>query len=71
VHKDASNMVSFMKNMDKDILLEKLITYVIEQEQHNIGSQIGFDQNAVDEMIRGYVAEEKATKNNNRRKRRR
>jgi ATP-dependent RNA helicase DeaD len=71
VHNDASDMVSFMKNMDKDVLLEKLISYVIEQEQHNIGSQIGFDQNTVDEMMRGYVAEEKATKNNNRRKRRR
>jgi len=71
VHKDAQNMLSFMRNMDKDVLLEKLISYIIEQEEHNIGSQIGFDQNMVDEMMRGYIADEKATKNNNRRKRRR
>jgi ATP-dependent RNA helicase DeaD len=71
VHNDASEMLSFMKNMDKDILLEKLISYVIEHEQHNIGSQIGFDQNMVDEMMKGYIAEEKATRSHNRRKKRR
>ena len=64
-------MLSYLKQMDKDVLLEKLISYVIEQEQHNIGSQIGFDQNTVDEMMKGYIADEKATRSHNRRKKRR
>ena len=71
VHNDASDMLSHLEHMDKDVLLEKLISYVIEHEQHNIGSQIGFDQNTVDEMMKGYMAEEKATRSHNRRKKRR
>ena len=67
----ASHMLEYMSNMDKDILLEKLMSNILEQEQHNIGSQIGFDQNTVDEMIEGYEDEQKATRNNNRRKKRR
>ena len=68
---DASKLLAYMGEMDKEILLEKLISYLIEQEQHNIGTQIGFDQNTVDEMMQGYVAEQKATRNTNRRKKRR
>jgi len=58
-------------SIDKDVLIEKLISYVIEHEESNIGSQIGFDQNTVDEMMKGYRAEEKATRSHNRRKKRR
>lgn len=71
IHAHASQMVSLMGSVDKDILIEKLISYVIEHEEHNISSQIGFDQNTVDEMMRGYMADEKATRSHNRRKKRR
>jgi len=71
IHNDASDMIDYMGEMDKDILLEKLISRLIEDEQHNIGSQIGFDQNMVDSMMEGYISEKKATRNNNRRKKRR
>ena len=71
IHNDATDMLDYMSNIDKDRLLEKLISNILEQEQHNIGSQIGFDQNSVDEMIEGFKGEQKATRNNNRRKKRR
>ncbi len=71
IHNDAAELLTYMGDMDKEVLLEKLISRMIEQEQHNIGSQIGFDQNAVDEMMQGYVSDQKATRNNNRRKKRR
>ncbi|TET90443.1 MAG: DEAD/DEAH box helicase [Sulfurovum sp.] len=71
IHNDASEMIAHMGDMDKEMLLEKLISRLIEDEQHKVGSQIGFDQNTVDEMMRGYVGEQKATRNNNRRKKRR
>jgi len=64
-------MIAHMGDMDKEMLLEKLISRLIEDEQHKVGSQIGFDQNTVDEMMRGYIGEQKATRNNNRRKKRR
>ncbi len=71
IHSDASEMITHMGSMDKEILLEKLISHLIQDEQHNVGSQIGFDQNTVNEMMQGYIGDQKATRNNNRRKKRR
>jgi ATP-dependent RNA helicase DeaD len=71
VHKHAQKLIEYMGDIDKDILLEKLISAFIEQENNNIGSQIGFDQNTVDSMLQTYEGEQKATRNNNRRKKRR
>jgi len=71
IHNDASEMIAHMGDMDKEMLLEKLISRLIEDEQHKVGSQIGFDQNTVDEMMQGYIGEQKATRNSNRRKKRR
>ena len=71
VHKHAENLINYMGDIDKDLLIEKLISCFIEKEDQNIGSQIGFDQNTVDSMMQNYVGEQKATRNNNRRKKRR
>jgi ATP-dependent RNA helicase DeaD len=71
VHEDTSKMLSYMEDMDKTLLLEKLMSYLIGEEKQNIGSQIGFDQDTVDEMIDGYNSEQKATRNNNRKRKRR
>ena len=71
IHNNASDMLDYMGDMDKTLLLEKLISRMIDQEKNNVGSQIGYDQNTVDEMIQGYMGERKATRNNNRRKKRR
>jgi len=71
VHNEAQALISYMGDIDKELLLEKLISCFIDSEQPNVGSQIGFDQNTVDEMMQGYVSEQKATRNNNRRKKRR
>jgi len=70
IHSDASKMISYMSEMDSKILVEKLISSLIAQEKQHIGTQIGFDQNTVDEMMQGYVGEQKATRNNNRRRKR-
>jgi len=71
LHNDAADMLEYMGDMDKTLLLEKLISRLIDQEQDNVGSQIGYDQNSVDEMIKGHNVDQKATRNNNRRKKRR
>jgi len=71
IHNDAQTLISYMSDMDRELLLEKLISCFIEREEYNVGSQIGFDQATVDEMMQGYIGEQKATRNNNRRKKRR
>ena len=70
IHNDALDMLNYLEDMEKDVLLEKLISHLIEQKKQYIGTQIGFDQNTVDEMIEGYNGEKKATRNNNRRRKR-
>jgi ATP-dependent RNA helicase DeaD len=71
VHSEAHRVIGALGEMGRELLLEKLVSSVIEQEQHHVGSQIGFDQNTVDEMLESYENEQKATRNNNRRKKRR
>jgi ATP-dependent RNA helicase DeaD len=71
IHNDAENMLAYMGDMDRDLLLEKLMSRLISQEQQHVGTQIGFDQKTVDEMLQGYSVEQKATRNNNRRRKRR
>ena len=71
VHTEAQRVIDALGDMDRELLLEKLVSAVIAQEQHNVGSQIGFDQERVDAMLESYRSEQKATRNTNRRKKRR
>ncbi|MEY3002289.1 MAG: hypothetical protein RLZZ428_664 [Pseudomonadota bacterium] len=68
---EVASLMNSFGEMDQRLLLEKLFSYVIEKEQQNMGSQIGFDQESVDEMMEAYVCEQKTTRNTNRRKKRR
>jgi len=70
INKDASEMLAYLSGMDQKLLLEKLMSYMLFAEEHHIGTQIGFDQTTVDELMQGYVSEKKATRNNNRRRKR-
>ncbi len=71
VHTQAQDLIETLAEMDRELLLEKLVSYFIEQESQAVGTQIGFDQKKVDEMLESYESEQKATRNNNRRKKRR
>ncbi len=71
VHIQAQEVIGAISDMDRELLLEKLVSAFIEREDHNIGSQIGFDQAQVDAMLESYESEQRATRNNNRRKKRR
>ena len=71
VHTQAQEVVAAMSDMDRELLLEKLVSAFIEREEHNIGSKIGFDQAQVDAMLESYESEQRVTRNNNRRKKRR
>ena len=71
VHTQAQEVIGAISDMDRELLLEKLVSAFIEHEERNIGSQIGFDQAQVDAMLESYESEQRATRNNNRRKKRR
>jgi len=71
VHTQAQDLIETLSEMDRELLLEKLVSDFIAHESQAVGSQIGFDQKKVDEMLESYESEQKATRNNNRRKKRR
>ena len=71
IHSDAATLLGYMKEMDTTLLLEKLISRLIEQEKHQFSTQIGFDQDTVDEMLEDYSTEQKETRGSNRRRKRR
>jgi len=71
VHNDASDMIAYMNDMDKDLLLEKLMSRLLGQEQQHVGTQIGFDQETVDEMMHNYAGEQRSSRSNNRKRKRR
>ena len=71
IHPNAEKMLDYIGEMDRQTLLQKLLSAYMESEQSSIGSQIGFDQQTVDEMLQSYVSEQKATRSSNRRKKRR
>ncbi len=67
----AKEIIDFTGDMSKEILLEKLVSAYIQKEQQSIGTSIGYDQETVDEMMASYSQDQKATRSNNRRKKRR
>jgi len=71
IHSEAEYLIKYLGNIEKELLLEKLISCFIEKEQHNVGSQIGFDQQTVDSMMQEFSSEQKTAKNNHRRRKRR
>lgn len=71
VHSQASNVLEYLSTMDSNILLEKLVSFLIENERQNIGTQIGFDLESVEDMMSEYVNEQKETRKSNRRRKRR
>ncbi|SFV62978.1 DEAD-box ATP-dependent RNA helicase CshA [hydrothermal vent metagenome] len=71
IHNEAEKLIEYLGNIDKTLLLEKIISCFIDREQQNIGSQIGFDQHTVDSMLQEYSSEQKTGKSNHRRRKRR
>lgn len=71
VHSDAATLIAYMGEMDSTLLLEKLISGILEQKQQHFGTQIGFDQDTVDDMLEEYVTEQKETRSSSRRRKRR
>lgn len=71
IHPNALILLDYLHEMDQKLLLEKLLSQLIEKEQSNIGTQIGFDQESVDDMMQEYESEQKETRKKNRSRKRR
>ena len=67
----ATDVLDSLQVDDYKELVLKFISLMLELESDNIGSQIGYDSSKVKQMINQFESNQKATKSNNRRKKRR
>jgi ATP-dependent RNA helicase DeaD len=67
----AKDIFDRLGMLDTKELSLRFISLMLDLESENIGSNIGFDKSRVDEMMKAYEIEQKATKSTNRRKKRR
>jgi len=71
VHPHALVLLEYLHEMDQKLLLQKLLSQLIVKEQSNITTQIGFDQERVEDMMQEYESEQKETRKKNRSRKRR
>jgi ATP-dependent RNA helicase DeaD len=71
ISQHTAELMKYLGKIDQKLLLEKLLSRLIEDEKVSIGSQIGFDQKSVDDMMKAYNDEQKETRKKNRRSKRR
>ena len=71
VNPNASELLGYLQEMNQEVLLKKLLSQLIEGEEFHIGTQIGFDQEKVDDMMQEYESEQKETRKKNRSRKRR
>ena len=70
IHPEIDVIMNAVADMDQKLLLEKVISLIINREESASGDRIGLDQNMVDEMMENYKGEKKSTRSNQRRRRR-
>jgi len=70
IDENASDMINYLEDMDKDILIQKLISSILVNNKNSIGGQIGFDQDSVDSMLDTYNDTQKVSRSKNRYKKR-
>lgn len=71
INPHAEELMKYLGEIDQKVLLKKLLSRLIEEKKVSIGTQIGFDQERVDDMMQAYIDDQKETRKKNRRSKRR
>ena len=71
LHPNLDAVLDRVASMDQQLLVKKLLSYILQNEQIESSDRIGLDQGRVDKMMESYRDEKKASRNTNRRRRRR
>jgi len=69
VHKNIDKVVEAFVNIDKDELLKKLLSYMIDKKNLGGGNSIGYAQDDVDRLYKEFLQAEKAAKNKKKKRR--
>ena len=68
---EAKTLLESYKINDKDLILEKLLSYYLARESGGFGGNIGFDETEVQDLMASYNNEQTRINKQNRRKKRR
>lgn len=71
IHPDIDKALSMLSNMDQATFIKKSLSYMMLQEQGSMGTQIGYCESEVSEMMNEYKDEKRHTGSNKKKKRRR
>ena len=71
VNPETKALLERLTDVERDILLEKALSMILAGEEDVSSDRIGMDQEMVDRMLGNYQDEQKVTRKNNRRKKRR
>ncbi len=71
LHPYLDAVLDRVASMDQQLLVKKLLSHILQNEQIESSNRIGLDQGRVDEMMESYRNQKKASRNTNRRRRRR
>ena len=69
IHEDIDRVIESFNNIDKDELLKKLLSYMIDKKNLGGKSSIGYAQNDVDRLYKEFLQAEKAAKNKKKKRR--
>ncbi len=61
-HKNIDEILEVFKDVDREILLQKLLTYVLSKEKFGSEKIIGYNENDVNSLYNKFIQDEKATK---------
>ncbi len=62
IHEDIQQVKQAVSDMDQSLLIEKLLSLILKNEGVYTNGRIGMDQEMVDEMMEGFIDQQKETK---------
>jgi len=70
IDENVENIIKYLSKVDSNEILKKALSIILKEERSQNGASIGYDYSSVKDMIDNLDNEKKATRNNNRRKKR-
>ena len=69
IHEDIDRVIKSFENIDRDELLKKLLSYMIDKKNLGGGNSIGYAKDDVDRLYKEFLQAEKAAKNKKKKRR--
>ena len=69
INEDIERVCNSLSDENKDLLLKKMLSYMIDKENILGGSMLGYDKDSVDKILKDYLQEQKVIKKRGKKRR--